>query len=390
MVRQPRATCLPFALPDITEEEIDAVVETLRSGWLTTGPRVKAFEKAFAQYLGVSHATALNSGTAALHLALEAIGLSAEQEVIVPTFTFTASAEVVRYFGARPVLVDVDPSDLNVDVASVESAITSKTRAIIGVDFAGQPCDWARLRTLADDGRIVLIDDAAHALPSWLEGRPIGQWADLTAFSFYATKTLTTGEGGMLVTERKDWADRVEIMSLHGISKNAWNRYTVNGSWFYEVMAPGYKYNMTDIAAALGLVQLRRLETMAARRAAIARSYMAAFETILELEVPRVKADRSSSWHLYVLRLNLERLRCDRRAFIEALHSENIAASVHFIPLHRHPYYADCLGYAVDDYPTADREYERVVSLPIYSRMTDSDVEDVIEAVARVVGANAK
>jgi dTDP-4-amino-4,6-dideoxygalactose transaminase len=390
MVGQPRATCLPFALPDITGEEIDAVVETLRSGWLTTGPRVKAFEQAFADYLGVSHAIALNSGTAALHLALEAIGLSSEQEVIVPTFTFTASAEVVRYFGARPVLVDVDPLDLNLDVAAVERAITPKTRAIIGVDFAGQPCDWARLKTLTDGGRVVLIDDAAHALPSWLQGVPIGKWADLTAFSFYATKTLTTGEGGMLVTERKEWADRVEIMSLHGISKNAWNRYTVNGSWFYEVMAPGYKYNMTDIAAALGLVQLRRLETMSVRRAEIARKYTAAFERIFELEVPRVKADRSSSWHLYVLRLNLERLRCDRGAFIEALHSENIASSVHFIPLHRHPYYADGLGFSVDDFPTANREYWRVVSLPIYSRMTDADVEDVIEAVIRVVRANAK
>ena len=390
MVRQPRATCLPFALPDITDEEIDAVVETLRSGWLTTGPRVKAFEEAFAHYLGVSHAMALNSGTAALHLALEAIGLTAEQEVIVPTFTFTASAEVVRYFGARPVLVDVDPADLNVDTASVERAITSKTRAIIGVDFAGQPCDWDRLRALTNDGRVVLIDDAAHALPSRLRGRSIGRWADLTAFSFYATKTLTTGEGGMLVTERNDWADRIEIMSLHGISKNAWNRYTVNGSWFYQVMAPGYKYNMTDMAAALGLVQLRRLETMTARRAAIAGRYTAAFETIFELEVPRIKADRSSSWHLYVLRLNLESLRCDRGAFIEALHSENIAASVHFIPLHRHPYYADVLGYAVNDFPTANREYERVVSLPIYSRMTDGDVDDVIEAVTRVVKANAK
>jgi dTDP-4-amino-4,6-dideoxygalactose transaminase len=311
-------------------------------------------------------------------------------EVIVPTYTFAASAEVIRYFGARPVLVDVRPEDLNLDVQAVERAVGSKTRAVMGVDFAGQPCDWHMLRPLAERHGFALVDDAAHALPSNLRGRAIGCWADVTAFSFYATKAMTTGEGGMLVTANESWARRAQSMSLHGLSHDAWNRYSAQGAWYYEIMAPGFKYNMTDIAAALGLVQLRRLDQMNERRASIARRYTAAFNGLAELEVPEIRADRSSSWHLYILRLNLEQLRCDRAGFIEALDQERVSASVHFIPLHLHPYYRETFGYGPTDFPVAYREYQRVVSLPIYSRMTDEDVHHVIGAVTRVVAANRR
>jgi perosamine synthetase len=379
---------LPFALPDITDTEIEAVIDTLRSGWLTTGPRTKEFERQFATYLGAGYAVAVNSGTAALHLALEAVGIGPGDEVIVPTYTFTASAEIVRYLGAVPVLADIRSDDLNIDADRVACALTTKTRAIIGVDIGGQPCDWDRLRSIANNNGLFLVDDAAHALPSFLQSRPIGRWADLTAFSFYATKTLTTGEGGMLVTDNSSWADRAEVMSLHGINRGAWNRYSANGSWYYEVLAPGYKYNLTDIAAAIGLVQLRRLEEMTKQRERIASAYTSAFDGLPELEVPCIREDRVSSWHLYILRLNLERLRCDRSDFIRCLASEGVSASVHFIPLHLHPYYRDAFGYSPGDFPIAYQEYMRVVSLPIYSRMSNRDVDTVIAAVRRTLEIN--
>jgi dTDP-4-amino-4,6-dideoxygalactose transaminase len=383
-------TRVPFSVPDITEAEIEAVVDVLRSGWLTTGPKVGEFQHAFSEYIGVPHAVALNSATAALHLALDAIGVGPADEVIVPTYTFAASAEVIRYFGARPVFVDVRPEDLNLDVEAVGRAVGPKTRAVMGVDLAGQPCDWHLLRPLAERHGFALVDDAAHALPSNLRGRAIGSWADVTAFSFYATKAMTTGEGGMLVTANESWARRAQSMSLHGLSRDAWNRYSAEGAWYYEIMAPGFKYNMTDIAAALGLVQLRRLDQMNERRASIARRYTAALNGFAELEVPEIRADRSSSWHLYILRLNLEQLRCDRAGFIEALDQERVSASVHFIPLHLHPYYRETFGYRPTDFPVAYREYQRVVSLPIYSRMSDDDVHHVIGAVTRVVAANRR
>jgi perosamine synthetase len=385
-----RATLLPFAVPDISQSEIDGVLEVLRSGWLTTGPKAKEFEQAFAQYTGVRHAVALNSGTAALHLALEAIGLGARDEVIVPAYTFTATAEVIRYFGARPVLVDVEADTLNLDVAAVERVLSPRTRALIGVDIAGQPCDWHRLRELAQNHQVLLLDDAAHALPSTLHARPVGSWADLTAFSFYATKTLTTGEGGMLVTNNAAWAERAATMALHGISKDAWKRYTAEGSWYYEVTAAGFKYNMPDIAAALGLAQLRRLEEMYQRRIAIAAKYTCAFADLPELEPPSIRPDRTTAWHLYILRLHLNQLRCDRAEFIRLLAGANVGVSVHFIPLHLHPYYRTTFGYAAGDFPVAYAEYLRAISIPIYSRMTDEDVEDVINAVRQIVAANRR
>jgi perosamine synthetase len=378
------ADFVPFHRPDITEAEVEAVSAAVRSGWLTTGPRTQEFEQAFADYLGARHAVACNSGTAALHLALDAIGLQQDDEVIVPAYTFTASAEVVLYFGARPVLVDVRADTLNLDVAAARRALSSRTRAAIGVDIGGIPCDWDRLRLLAREHDIKLIDDAAHALPSSLNGRLIGGWADLTAFSFYATKTLTTGEGGMLVTDIAEWADRSRMMALHGIAKDAWKRYTAEGSWYYEVLAAGYKYNMTDIASALGLVQLSRLDAMTARRAAIAARYTEAFRDLSAVEVPTVPSDRGSSWHLYILRLHLDRLGVDRATFLKQLREMGIGTSVHFIPLHLHPYYRKAYGYKPEDFPIAYREYRRVVSLPIYSTMTDADVARVTDAVIKV------
>ena len=376
---------IPFARPDIGDREIAAVTKVLRSGWLTTGPEAKAFERELAAYVGVARAVAVNSGTAALHLALEAIGVTTDDEVIVPTWTFTASAEVARYLGARPVFVDVHRGDLNIEAAAVERAITKRTKAIVGVDIGGQPCDWHLLRELARPRDIVLVDDAAHALPASLHGRRIGTWADITAFSFYATKTLVTGEGGMLVTDQATWADRAEVMALHGISRDAWKRYTAEGTWRYEVIAPGFKYNLTDIAAALGRVQLSRVEEMAERRTAIAARYSAAFAEIPELEPPVVAADRVSAWQLYVLRLNLDRLAKGRDAFITELGDRGVSASVHFIPLHLHPYWRDTYALRPEQFPVASAEFERVVSLPIYSTLSEAEVERVIEAVGETL-----
>ena len=381
---------VPFARPDIGDAEVEAVVRVLRSGWLTTGPEAQRFERAFAERLGVRHAIAVVSGTAALHLALETAGIGPDDEVIVPTWTFTATAEVARYLGAKPVIVDVRADDLNVDTAAVERAITKRTRAIVGVDIGGQPADWHVLREIARPRDIVLVDDAAHALPATLRGELVGTLADLTAFSFYVTKTLATGEGGMLVTANDGWAERARVMSLHGISHDAWKRYTAEGSWRYEVVAPGFKYNMTDIAAALGTVQLSRLDDMRARRDSIAGRYTRAFEGIDALETPAAREDRTHAWQLYVLRLHLATLRCDRAAFIDALKQRGIGTSVHFIPLHLHPYWRDTYKLRPQDLPIATREYERVISLPIYSAMSDDDVSAVIEAVREVAAANKR
>ena len=385
-----RDSWLPFHRPRIEEDEIAEVVETLRGGWLTTGPRCKQLEREVAAYVGVRHAVALNSGTAALHLALEAIGLGPEDEVIIPTYTFAATGEAVLYFGARPVLVDVDPRTLNVDPAAVEAAVGERTRAIISVDIGGLPCDYDRLLEIARRRGLVLIDDAAHALPSRYRGRMLGSVADLTAFSFYATKPLATGEGGMLLTDDARYAERVAIMSLHGISKDAWKRYTAEGSWYYEIVAPGFKYNMTDVAAALGLRQLTKQERFRDQRAAIRARYDAAFAGLPEVEVPWVPDDVETSWHLYVLRLRLDRLTADRARVVKALAAENVGTSVHFIPLHLHPWYRERYGFRPETFPHALAQYERAISLPIFPGMRDHDVDDVIAAVGKVVRSYRK
>lgn len=380
-----RSEFLPFAQPDIDEQELQAVHETIASGWLTTGPRTHQFEQAFAEAVGARHAIAVNSCTAAMHLALEAIGLQAEDEVITSPYTFAATAEVVRYFDARPVLIDVRPDDLNLDPQQLEQAMSDRTRAVIPVHIAGLPAEMDEIVEIARRHDLRVIEDAAHAFPTTYKGRMIGALSDFTCFSFYATKTLTTGEGGMITTDDDQWAERCRIMALHGISKDAWKRYTAEGTWYYEIIAPGYKYNMTDVAAAMGLVQLGKAERMRERRCEIAQRYHAAFGRLPALQTPADRLDSTHAWHLYMLRVHLDQLTIDRAQFVEALNRHNIGASVHFIPLHLHPYYRDTYGYEPEDFPVAYREYQREISLPIYSRMSDDDVEDVIQAVSEIV-----
>ncbi len=389
-MRSPRTSPLPFALPHITQAEIDEVVDTLRSGWLTTGPKTKRFEHEFAERVESPYAVAVNSGTAAMHLALDAIGLQADDEVIVPVYTFTSTAEVVTYFHARPVFVDVDPVTCNLDAALLEQHITPRTRAIMVVHIAGLPAEMDAILTLAHTYHLPVIEDAAHAFPAKYKGRIIGSIGDLTAFSFYATKSLATGEGGMLTTANPEYAERAAIMALHGISRDAWKRYSTEGSWYYEVLQAGYKYNMTDLSAALGLHQLARSEWLLERRRAIARRYTEAFAHWPELETPAQPAHSEHAWHLYILRLCEERLTITRDAFIQALTQAKIGTSVHFIPLHLHPFYRDTYHLVAHDFPNALRAYQRAISLPIYPGMTDEDVEDVIAAVEQIVEAHKR
>ena len=381
---------LPFALPDISEEEIAAVADTLRSGWITTGKRTKDFEAAFAAATGAPHAVMLNSCTAALHLALEAIGLRAGDEVVVPTLTFAASAEVVRYFDARPVLADVRASDHNLAPAAFEAAITPRTRAVIPVHFAGVPCDMDEIGAIAKARGIAVIADSAHCFPGEYRGRNVGTLADITCFSFYATKTITTAEGGAAVTANPEWADRMRIMALHGISRDAWKRYTAEGSWYYEIVAPGYKYNLTDVASALGLGQLARAAAMRDRRAAIAAAYDRAFGNLGAFELLAPPRDRSHAHHLYVVKLREGALRIGRDALIERLKERGIGTSVHFIPLHLHPYYRDRYGHSPESLPVALDLFRRSISLPIYSRMGDGEVQRVVEAVTALVAEHRR
>ncbi len=386
-----RATFLPFHKPDLDGSEMEAVREVLDSGWLTTGNKARQFEAAFASFVGAKHALALNSCTAALHLALEAIGLGKGDLVLTSPYTFASTAEVVRYFDAVPVFVDIQPDTLNLDPLRLDSTLAmlpKMPKAIIPVDIAGHPCDLDPINQFARRNNITVIEDAAHTLPTRYHGRMVGSLADFTCFSFYATKTLTTGEGGMLTTEDDEKAERCRIMSMHGISRNAWKRYSEQGSWYYEIVAPGFKYNMTDIAAAIGLSQLRKVEAMWERRQQIAAQYTAAFSSYEQLQTPRIEAEIEHAWHLYILRLNLDTLAINRDEFVEALKERNIGVSVHFIPLHVHPYYAQTYRYKASDFPVAYQQYQRVISLPIYSGMTDQDVQDVIRVVTEIAETN--
>jgi dTDP-4-amino-4,6-dideoxygalactose transaminase len=381
---------LSFHQPAIGEEEIRSVVETLQSGWLTTGLKVKRLEEEFARYTGAAHAICVNSGTAALHLALDAVGVKEGDEVIVPTMTFTATAEVVLYLKARPVLVDCEPRASNIDPEQIEKKITQKTRAIIPVHIAGQPCDMDSIMQVARVHNLRVIEDAAHALPARYHNRMVGTISDVTCFSFYVTKTITTGEGGMATTDNPEWAERMRIMSLHGISKDAWNRYANEGSWFYEVLFPGYKYNMTDIAAAIGIEQLKKCDGFQASRERIAAAYDTGFRGLEEIERPVSLPDQQQSWHLYVIKINPERLKLNRNGFIQALKAKGIGTSVHFIPLHLHPFYRDTFGYSPQDFPKATDVFQRIISLPIYPRMSQCDTDRVIEAVRDIIACNRR
>ncbi|MBE7324822.1 DegT/DnrJ/EryC1/StrS aminotransferase family protein [Nocardioides sp. Y6] len=378
---------LPFALPDLGEAEIEAVTDAIRSGWVSSGPQVKAFEDEFAALCGDGvTAVTVNSATAGLHLALEAIGIGPGDEVLVPTWTFTATAEVVRYLGAEPVLVDVDPRTFNIDLGAAAAAVTPRTRAIMPVHFAGLPVSPSALRDFAVTHGVRVVEDAAHALPAAAEGEMVGSGAsDATVFSFYATKTITTGEGGMVVSRNAEVTDRIKVMRLHGISRDAFDRYRSSvPSWQYEVIAPGYKYNLTDPAAAMGRVQLARAREMRDRRAAIAARYDEAFADT-DLQLPDHGPEGTlHAWHLYVVRVPQGD---DRDGFIRAMSERGIGTSVHFIPLHKHPYWRDRGALTDDQFPQASAEFERVVSLPVFSSMTDAQVERVVEAVTALRSA---
>jgi dTDP-4-amino-4,6-dideoxygalactose transaminase len=378
-----RDTFLPFALPDIGEEEIRAVEACLRSGWVTTGPVTRRFEQAFRDYLGGEvEAIAVNSATAGLHLALESLGIKPGDEVIVPTLTFTASAEVVRYLGAHPVFVDADPDTLNLSSGAAAAAISARTRAILPVHYAGLACDMTAIGVLAAHHGLRVVEDAAHAFPTHWDGRPVGTLdSDVTVFSFYANKTMTTGEGGMVVTRDAALARRIRCMRLHGISRDAFDRYVSRTpSWYYEVVAPGFKYNLTDIASAIGIEQLRKIDRFQARRAAMAARYN---ETLagLPLHLPAQPGPGAThAWHLYVVRL-CEDASIERDELICRLAERGIGTSVHFIPLHRQPYWREHYGLRAADFPVAERAFAAMLTLPLYTRMSDADQERVIAAL---------
>jgi dTDP-4-amino-4,6-dideoxygalactose transaminase len=389
---------LPFALPEIGEEEIAEVVDTLRSGWVTTGPKARQFEQAFSAYLSSAadnagdqmlQSIAVNSATAGLHLALEALGIGPGDEVITTTHTFTATAEVVRYLGADVKLVDIDPATMNIDPAAIEAAITPRTKAIMPVHYAGLSVDMDAIHAMAKKHGLKVVEDAAHALPTTYKKQLIGTLkSDAVVFSFYANKTMTTGEGGMLVTRDADLAARAKVMRLHGINRDAFDRFTAKvPSWYYEIVAPGFKYNLTDIAAALGLHQLKRITGFQTRREQIAARYDEALADLPLILPPRPVHDGDvHSWHLYVVRLS-DAARGTRDQVIESLFADGIGVSVHYIPLHLHPYWKDRYDLKPEQFPHSQKAYERMLTLPLYTRMTDADVERVIRAVRKACGA---
>jgi perosamine synthetase len=393
---------VPFHRPQITDAEIGEVVESLRSGWLTTGPRVRRFEEEFAASAGARHAVAVNSCTAALHLAVEALGLARGDAVLVPTMTFAATAEIVRYRGAIPILVDVDPVTLHLNLDDAERkidlfrrgklppAVSRATRVvgILPVHVGGVMMDVGRLRRFAQKHSLWIVEDAAHAFPAAWRPGPGEPWqrcgeetADITCFSFYANKTITTGEGGMAVTGDAAIADRMRLMSLHGLSHDAWGRYTGNGSWDYRILAPGYKYNMTDLAGAIGLAQLERAEEMRRAREDRAHRYLELLADVEEIELPPEDPDRMHAWHLFPIRLRLEALAVDRNEFVGDLNREGIGTSVHWRPLHFHPYYEETYGWTRSDFPDASRVWERLVSLPLFPDLRDVEQDRVVAAI---------
>ena len=423
---------VPFFKPSITQPEIDEVIDSLKSGWLTTGPKTKRFEQEFAAYVGQKHAVALNSCTAALHLALEAVGLKTGQTVVVPTMTFAATAEVVRYFDAKPLLVDCQKDDFNLDVNDADRRIEQalargeKIAAILPVHYGGQIVDMAGVTALARKYNLKVIEDAAHCCPAYyrdhattgqqdhgtaglgdreklgansqLSGaggpangwRSVGSSADVTCFSFYANKCITTGEGGMACTQNDEYAERMRIMSLHGISKDAWKRFTAEGSWYYEIVAPGFKYNLTDVAAAIGIHQLQRADAMHRKRAQWAALYSSLLAEVDEMILPRQRPDRIHSWHLYVLRLKLDRLKIDRSSVIDELKQAGITTSVHWLPLHMHPYYRDKYGYAPNDLPVAASLYPEIITLPLFPDMTEEQIGYVSQTLKTVIARHLR
>lgn len=378
---------LPFALPDIGDEEINAVTESLRSGWVTAGPATKQFEKDFEDFIGNEvEAIAVNSATAGLHLALESMGVGPGDEVITTPYTFTATAEVIRYLGADPIFVDINQETFNIDVNKIEAKITPRTKVIIPVHFAGLACEMDVIINIAKRHKLKVVEDAAHALPTQYQGNLIGSLgSDATVYSFYATKTITTGEGGMVVTKSPDVAARCRVMRLHGISRDAFDRYvSKKPAWHYEVVAPGYKYNMTDIAASMGIQQLKKLQRFQKRRQELAEYYDQQLQGLPIRLPPHAMGDDLHAWHLYVIRL-LDDSPVERDEFINMMSDKGIGCSVHFIPLHLHPYWKETYKLKPTDFPNALKSYERAVSLPLYTKMTNEDATRVVNAVKEIL-----
>jgi len=380
-----RNTLLPYGRQSIDEADIQAVVDVLRSNWLTTGPKVGEFEEAFAAYVVAKFAISFSSGTAALHAAAFAAGLSEGDEAITTPMTFAATANCVLYQGAQPVFADVCPDTLNLDPEQVAAKIRQKTKAVLPVDYAGHPADLGSFLNLAEKHGLTLIEDACHALGAEYKNRMAGSVAHMTVFSFHPVKHLTTGEGGMVTTNRADFAEKLQRFRNHGISSDARQRQKT-GRWHYEMVLLGYNYRLSDISCALGLSQLQKLKDNLTRRREIAARYAAAFRDIPGVILPAVRSDVLPAWHLYPLRLDLARLSVGREKIFQALRAENIGVNVHYIPVHLHPYYRERFGYAGGEFPVAEDAYERLISLPMFHSMTDQDVNDVIAAVSKVIG----
>lgn len=386
-----RKTFLNYGMPLIEAEEYEQVREALASGWLSRGPKTQQFETEFTQSVGAKYGVALNSCTAGLHLTMVALGIGLGDEVITTPFTFAATVNTIVHTGATPVLVDIDPQTYNIDPDLIEAKITPRTKAVIPVHYGGQACEMDQIIAIARKHGLYVIEDAAHAVYTKYHDRIIGSLdTDATVFSFYATKNLCTGEGGMVTTNNQELADKMRIYSLHGMSRNAWNRYSAAGSWYYEIEVPGYKYNMTDLQAGLGLAQLHKLERMQQVRTDYAQRYQEAFTKLPELIIPYEEKKNRHAWHLYVIRVREELLKIDRSGFIEELKVENIGTSVHFIPIYRHPFYQDKFHWQKNDFPVTEEVYRGLISLPLYPKMSTEDVQDVIRAVTRIVEKHRK
>ena len=373
---------IPFSRPWVDDTEIEAVSQVLASNWISTGNRVREFERAFAEYIGVKHAIAVSSCTHALHLSLVVAGIGNDDEVITTPYTFTATAEAIRYVGAKPVFVDVYPDTLNIDTDKIEAAITERTKAILPVHIAGAPCDMDALREICDTHNLTLIDDAAHAIPTEYKGQSIGNLGDLSAFSFYANKNLTTGEGGMITTNNDAFAEPLRTMRLHGINKDAWSRQSQRNIWRYDIATEGYKYNMTDIQAAMGLCQLMKLNKQHERRRNFAQIYQTELAKFPQIDTPLAPDNpREHAWHLYIIQLNTG----NRDEFVATLREANIECSVHYIPLHLFDFYQERYGYRVGDFPCAEAAFERVVSLPLHPGLTEEEIHIVIDTIRKTL-----
>ncbi|MDY9922950.1 DegT/DnrJ/EryC1/StrS family aminotransferase [Methanobacterium sp.] len=381
---------MPFSRHSIGKEEINEVVDSLKSDWITTGPKTKEFEKNFKNFIGCNHAIAVNSCTAALQVALAAAGIKEGDEVITSPLTFVATVEVIIHLKATPIFVDIEKNTFNIDINKIEEKISKKTKAIIPVHYGGHPCDMDRIMQIASDNDLIVIEDAAHAIGSKYKQNLVGNIGDVTCFSFYATKNLATAEGGMITTNNTELAEKMRILSLHGISKDAWKRYSSEGSWYYEIQDLGYKANMSDIEASIGIHQLKKFDLMQKRRKEIAMAYTKSFKDIKEIKTPNVESYAEHAWHLYPILINTKLLNISRNEFIEALKTENIGTSVHFIPIHLHPYYLNNYGFKRGDFPVTESVYDMEISLPIYPRMSDEDVRYVINVIQKITHLHRK